>query len=383
MDLSFSPDQSRLIAEFRAWLQSEAPAEVPHRHPERFHVMLNWQRKLYRAGWLGRGWPAEYGGKGGEVVDQVIIANEIARAMAPSPAGLIGLTLVAPILLEHGSVEQKLRWVQPILSGDAIWCQGYSEPSAGSDLASLNTRAVLDDQGFVVNGQKVWTSFSMFADWCIALVRTDLEAAKHRGITILLIDMRSSGVEVRPLRQITGDAEFGEVFFSDVRVPRENILGGLNQGWPIAMRLLQHERGPYQLRRYAEISGFFSRMVEAVASGLLPAPQFDVEQRLGECEVLVRMLEAQTFAIVTRLHGGRLGVESSAEKLLTSETEQAVFGLALDLLGPAATVPATLGDPFAEWLNQYFHGRAGAIYSGTSQVQRNIIAQRMLGLPRT
>jgi alkylation response protein AidB-like acyl-CoA dehydrogenase len=382
MDLSFTPEQSRLIEKFRGWLAKEAPRQVPPRHPERFRAMLEWQRELYGAGWLGRGWPAAYGGEGGEVVEQVIIASELARAMAPSPAGMIGLTLVGPILLEHGTDDQKGRWVAPILSGEEIWCQGYSEPSAGSDLAALNTRAVVDDAGFIVTGQKVWTSFSMFADWCIALVRTDPSAPKHRGITILLVDMRSPGIEVRPLRQITGDAEFGEVFFTDVRVPRENMLGDLNQGWPIAMRLLEHERGPFQLRRFAEISGFLSRIIEAVAHGDLPRPAFDVEQRIGEGEVLVRMLEAQTFAIVTRLLEGRLGVESSAEKLLTTEVEQAVFGLALDLLGPAASAPGAVGEPFAEWLNEYFYGRAGAIYSGTSQIQRNIVAQRMLGLPR-
>lgn len=380
MDLEYTPAQQDLLQRFRSWLAGNAPKSLPPRGPERFAALREWQTRLYDNGWLGRGWPEAYGGAGGEPLDRLLIAEELARQRAPNPAGVVGLTMVAPILLEYGTEQQKARFIQPILSGQEIWCQGYSEPSSGSDLASLTTRAELVDDFFVVNGQKVWTSFAAYASWCIALVRTDPEAPRHRGLSLLAVDMRSSGLDIRPLGQMTGDAEFAEVFFDSVRVPRANLFGDLNAGWSVAVRLLEHERGPTIARRLAEISGFVSMMSDFVGQRGEVGP--DIEQRFGECEMLVRVVEAESHVIMTRLSSGEIGVESSVAKLLLTDCEQRVFGLALDLLGPEATTPSELGERFADWTNEYFHARAASIYSGTSQIQRNIIAQRLLGLPR-
>src|SRR5216110_3140673 len=248
MDLTYTPDELAFQREVRAWLERNVPRRqrderpVEFGDPRRIAEAKAWQRKVHEAGYLALAWPREYGGQGADVMRQTIVNEEMVRARAPGLIGLLGISMVGPTLIQHGSEEQRRRHLPSILTAEEIWCQGYSEPGAGSDLASLRTRAELRGDEFVVNGQKVWTSNAQFADWMFCLVRTDPEAPKHRGISYLLIDMRTRGITVRPLVQMTGDAGFNEVFFEDVRVPRANLVGQLNAGWQVANATLAHER---------------------------------------------------------------------------------------------------------------------------------------------
>src|ERR1043166_385475 len=247
MDLSFTPEQEAFRKQVRAWIKTHLPkrdrdAPAEYGDPKRLRAMKDWQRKLYEAGYVAMGWPKAYGGQDADVVHQTIVNEELLLARAPGLIGLMGLQMVGPTLIQFGTEEQRRRYLPKILTAEEIWCQGYSEPGSGSDLASLKTRADLMGDEFIVNGQKVWTSNAQFADWMFCLVRTDPTAPKHRGISYLLIDMQSPGITVRPLIQMTGDAGFNEVFFEDVRVPRENLVGELNQGWLVANATLAHER---------------------------------------------------------------------------------------------------------------------------------------------
>src|SRR5215468_4046436 len=241
MDFSYSPAEERFRSELRTWLQTNPPGPEPENLDAWIAYGKAWQRKLYEAGWCGVHWPKAYGGRGATVLEQIIFQEEMAQARTPLLINLAGLTMGGPVLIAHGTEEQKHRHLQSILAAEEIWCQGFSEPNAGSDLAALKTRAVLEGDSFVVNGQKVWTSFARYADWCMLLVRTDPDAPKHRGITFLLADLHSPGVTVRPLKQISGDEDFNEVFFDNVRVPRQNVIGAVNGGWEIAITTLMHE----------------------------------------------------------------------------------------------------------------------------------------------
>src|SRR5438477_2317419 len=248
MDLSYSPEEHAFQREVRGWLARNMPKREPDERPLDFHDPRRiargkgWQRKLYEAGYVAMGWPRDYGGQGADVMRQTIVNEEMVRARAPGLIGLMGIQMVGPTLIHHGTEEQRQRYLPKILTAEEIWCQGYSEPGAGSDLASLRTRAELVGDEFIVNGQKVWTSNAQFSDWMFCLVRTDPEAPKHRGISYILIDMKTPGIAVRPLIQMTGDAGFNEVFFEDVRVPRANLVGELNQGWMVANATLFYER---------------------------------------------------------------------------------------------------------------------------------------------
>src|SRR5581483_5080393 len=249
MDFSYTPAEECFRAELRAWLAANPPGPEPEDLDAWVRYGKAWQKKLHAAGWCGVAWPRAYGGRGATLLEQVIFQEEMARARAPMLINLAGLTMAGPVLIAHGTDEQKRRYLQPILSADEIWCQGFSEPGAGSDLAGLRTRAVVDRDDFVVSGQKVWTSFARDADWCMLLVRTDFEAPKHKGITFLLVDMHSPGVGVRPLRQMNGAEDFNEVFFDEVRVPRANVVGKVNGGWDIAITCLMHERATLTFSR--------------------------------------------------------------------------------------------------------------------------------------
>ncbi|HSE98293.1 MAG TPA: acyl-CoA dehydrogenase family protein, partial [Blastocatellia bacterium] len=250
MDLNLTPDEQRFRDEFRAWLGANIPegwariqAHAHESSQERFDFLRAWQKNMYEAGWVGIHWPKDYGGRGATLIEQTIFIEEMARAGAPPLINVLGLSLLGPTLIAYGTEQQKKRFLANILSADEIWCQGYSEPNAGSDLASLRTEAVRDGDHFVVNGQKTWTSFGHYADWCFGVVRTDPEAPKHKGLTYMLIDMHSPGVKVRPLKQMTGESEFNEVFFENVRVPAENVVGQVNDGWNISIATLMFERG--------------------------------------------------------------------------------------------------------------------------------------------
>jgi alkylation response protein AidB-like acyl-CoA dehydrogenase len=389
MDLSFSPEEERFRSELRAWLEKHPPAPEPERLEEWVAYGKAWQRQLYAAGWCGIAWPQEYGGRGATLVEQVIFQEEMARAKAPMLINLAGLTMGGPVLIAHGTEAQKRRHLKSILSAEEIWCQGFSEPMAGSDLAALKTRAVLDGDAFVVNGQKVWTSFARYADWCMLLVRTDPDVPKHRGITFLLADMHSPGVTVRPLKQINGDEDFNEVFFEDVRVPRSNVVGQINGGWDIAITTLMHERATLTFSRQLQSRVALTDMIAFARSwqrnGRAAIRDPLIRQQLSQAVIDSTAIKVTAYRSLTKtLRGGVPGPEGSMEKLFWSEMYQRMLETALTVQGPYAQllkgcrrVPAN-----GQWPHLFLYSRGRTIAAGSSEIQRNIIAERVLGLPR-
>ncbi|NMH95940.1 acyl-CoA dehydrogenase family protein [Pseudonocardia acidicola] len=371
----------------RKWLAEAGIPGVPLDLEERFAVLRDWQRTLFDAGWMGLSWPCEAGGQGLSPRHQFVFAEELARAHAPAPIGLIGLDVVGPSINAFGTPEQRARFLPPLLSGEEIWCQGFSEPGSGSDLASLRTRAVRDGEDYVVDGQKVWTSWGAYADWCALLCRTDPAAApKHAGISYLLVDMTSPGITVRPIVQMTGDPEFCEVFFDGVRVPAANLLGEENGGWRIALDTLSRERGNYTMRRRVEIEWMLADAVaqlRAIPESRRADPR--VAEEIGKADLALRVLEAQTRRTLDRLTADT-GADplDSIDKLVLNDTEQAVCAAIAELLGPFRVAPGTspLGLDAGRWVHDHYYSRAASIYGGTAQIQRNIVAERLLGLPR-
>jgi alkylation response protein AidB-like acyl-CoA dehydrogenase len=384
MDLSYTPEEERFRSELRAWLERNPPPAEPDELSAWVATGKAWQRKLWEAGWCGIAWPAEYGGRGASLIQQIIFMEEMARAKAPQLINLAGLTMGGPVLIAHGTEAQKQRHLQKILAADEIWCQGFSEPNAGSDLAALRTQAVVDGDHFVVTGQKVWTSFARYADWCMALVRTDPQAPKHKGITFLLIDMHSPGVTVRPLRQISGDEDFNELFFDEVRVPRANVVGAVNQGWDIAITCLMHERQTLTFQRQLQSRVALDDMLaSARARGTTKDPL--ARQALAQSVIESRAMQYTAYRNLTAaLRGGVPGPEGSIEKLFWSEMYQRQLETALALIGPYAQLMD--GSPHAvddgRWPHLFLYSRGRTIAAGTSEVQRNIIAERVLKLPR-
>ena len=394
MDFQLSPEDTAFRDEVRSWLadhreQIEWTRQVDWEDGgEAFERYRAWERTLFEAGLGAVHWPTEYGGRGASLVQQAILTDEYVRAQGPDRINRLGLGLLGPTLMVYGTDEQKNRHLSRILACEEIWCQGFSEPNAGSDLASLSTRAVRDGDDFVVNGQKIWTSLGRFGDWIFTLVRTDPQAPKHKGITFLLIDMHSPGVEVRPLVQINGDARFAEVFFTDVRVPAANVVGAVDDGWKVAMTTLGFERGtglgsPAAFRRIlGDVIDLTRR--ERRYDGVA-ADDPDVRRRVAQLFVETRVFELNVQRTLTRLaKGGTLGPEASLTKLYWSEMETRLDELAVDVLGPRGELAK--GSPDAErnggWYDDYLYARASMIDAGTSEVQKNIIAQRVLGLPR-
>ncbi len=390
MDLNLTPQALAFQEELRRWLEANLrrPWREELRDPSASEDSLmefrrEWQRKLYQAGYLGMGWPEEWGGRGATEVEKSIFEAELARADAPPILNILGIGLLGPALIHHGSEAQRRRFLPPMLSGDEIWCQGFSEPGAGSDLASLKTSAALDGDHFVLNGQKVWTTFGPWADWIFVLCRTDPKD-RYGGISFVLCKLDTPGVTVRPLRQMTGESEFGEVFFEDARVPREHLVGKIGEGWRIAMTVLAYERGASSLA----YSQRFARDLRRLASTLQEhgrlagSAREKVARLLVENEVMrangVRMLA--TFA-----EGKAPGTESSLEKIFWSEFDQRFRETAIDLLGPGGQLLRSSpgANPDVDWAREFLWSRAGTIYSGSSEVQRNIIAKRVLGLPQT
>jgi alkylation response protein AidB-like acyl-CoA dehydrogenase len=389
MDLSYSPDEERFRSELRSWLAQNPPGPEPEDLADWVGYGKAWQRRLYEAGWCGIAWPKEYGGRGATLIEQVIFQEEMALARAPMLINLAGLTMGGPVLIAHGTEEQKRRHLKSILSASEIWCQGFSEPNAGSDLAALKTRAVLDGDDFVVNGQKVWTSFARYADWCMLLVRTDPDAPKHRGITFLLADMHGPGVTVRPLKQISGADDFNEVFFEDVRVPRANVIGQINGGWEIAITTLMHERATLTFSRQLQ-----SRV--ALRDTIAFARRWPCNEAPAAARPLIRQQLAQAIiedaairytayrSLTKILRGGVPGPEGSIEKLFWSEMYQRQLEAVLALEGPYAqlTKGSARAPADGHWPDLYLYSRGRTIAAGTSEIQRSIIAERVLGLPR-
>jgi alkylation response protein AidB-like acyl-CoA dehydrogenase len=391
VDFADSPADARFRTELRAWLAANLPARgerVPHDDTslaDEFAFLRAWQRRLFDAGYVGLLWPREYGGRGAPPTQQAILNAELARVRAPQLLNRVGINNVGPTLIAHGTEDLKQRLLRPILTGDEIWCQLFSEPNAGSDLAAVRTRAERDGDDFRVTGQKVWTSYAQFARWAILLARTDAALPKHQGLTYFLLDMERPGITIRPLRQITGSTEFSEVFLDAVPVSRAHVIGSVNQGWGIAMTTLAHERGTgfaFKEQVLARIA-----LEEAVAlarrTGRSDDPVVRQEVARGWIDVeVMRLMNARTLTRLAR--GDEPGPESSLVKLFWASLTQRLHDLALGVGGPQAQLTAGSAHALDEgrWPLAFLWSRVGAIAGGTSEVQANIIAQRLLGLPK-
>jgi alkylation response protein AidB-like acyl-CoA dehydrogenase len=375
----------------RGWLVEHLPWTYGQGLPPRFEdlssevaFLREWQGSLAAGRWVGVAWPSEYGGRGAGPVEHFIVQEELARARAPEMVGRIGINLAGPTLLAHGTPAQKERWLGRILSASDLWCQLFSEPGAGSDLASVSTRAVAVDGGWVLNGQKVWTSYAQFADWGVCLARTDPAAPKHKGISYLVVDMHAPGVSVRPLVQLTGEAEFNEVFLTDVFVPESQLIGPEHEGWRVANSTLSHERGtnPRQLVIHIQL---LEELLRLAASG----GGFDdrrLRQRLAEAYVEVRLFQLHNLRSISRLAKGEdPGPEGSALKLYWSEMSKRMHATALDVVGAAAPLwkGASENPGDGNWQRSWLYYQASSIWAGTNEIQRNIIGERVLGLPRS
>ncbi len=390
MDFTDTTAEAAFRQEVREWLRAHLPDgwfERPDprpRDPRKAEELRRWwQRELYDGGWAGLAWPQDYGGRGATLVEQVIFNDEAAKARAPEPINAIGLHMAGPTIIAWGTEEQKARYLEPLLSGEEIWCQGFSEPGAGSDLGSLRTRAVREGDTYIVNGQKVWTSYGQIADFCILLTRTAPDAAKHAGLTYLIADMHDPGVEVRPLVQITGDPEFNEMFFTDAHVPVSNRLGQEGDGWKVAMTTLMHERGTMSFSLQVMSRMTLDSLIQLVRK-LGRADDPVVRQRLAGFQLDVEGLRITNMRALSTLLAGSPGPEGSAAKLVWERVQQGMGEFAMDLLGTAGQVsdgPSAVDD--GRWQYAYLRGRGHSIEAGTTEVLRNIIAERVLGLPRS
>jgi alkylation response protein AidB-like acyl-CoA dehydrogenase len=372
--------------ELRTWLQAHPPPAVDVAATEAdAEALREWQRALHADGWAAVHWPVEYGGRDAPITQVAIYNEEMAAIGAPQLLGRAGITLVGPTLMAHGTETQRRRWMPRILAGDDVWCQLFSEPDAGSDLASLTTRGVRTDGAYVVHGQKVWSSYARFASWGIALVRTDPHARSHEGISMLAIPMDAEGVEIRPLRQITGESEFSEVFLDGVEVPVENVIGPEHAGWRVASTTLGNERGGTFIWKQQVLcqTAIKDLVARCAARGAALDPR--VRQRLAQAWMEVEIFRLHNARTLTRLaRGDELGAESSIVKLWWAGMSQRLHEVAIDALGPDALLGA--GDPHAlddgRWMLGLLATRANSIMGGTSEIQRNIIGERILGLPR-
>jgi len=382
MDLTFSEPELAFRDELRAWLADHSPP--PTTEPEadedaHYAWRRDFQCELAQDGWAAVHWPPEYGGRGATLTQSAIFFEELGRSGAPLPANVLGLLLAGPTIMTWGTPQQKERYLTPILTAEEIWCQGFSEPDAGSDLANVKTRAVKDpahpDQ-WVVTGQKVWTSAAQYSKWCMLVARTDTEAAKHKGLTYFLMDMEQEGVQVRPLRQITGESEFNELFIDGARIPDENVLGGVGNGWKVALTTLMNERAGLAFFLQVRMRQTLDRLIQEVAArGLLDDPV--VADRLGEIHLKAEVLRLTAYRGLTAIEKyGQPGPEGSLTKWMWSETNQQLTQLAADLLGPSALQAG------GRWSYELLRARGNSIEGGTTEVLKNIVAERVLGLPK-
>jgi alkylation response protein AidB-like acyl-CoA dehydrogenase len=387
MDFAFSEKELAFAAEARAWLAATLPAAWRRDHcwtraddPMWKTIARDWQRMLYDGGWIAISWPREHGGRGATVIERWLFEEELDRAGAPYPPGSANVDMIGQAILLHGTEAQKTRFLERLLSGAEWWCQGFSEPGAGSDLGGLRCRGERDGDVYVVNGQKVWTSHAEVADWCFLLCRTELEQPKHKGISLLLVDMKTPGISVAPLKQMTGETEFCEVFFEDVRVPDDLMIGPPGAGWQIAMGILQHERGPvWTFTFQRKIRRSLNDLVRRARThpGSKGLGDSLVRQKLAQSYIEVELLKLMGYRSLTHmLRTGHPGPESSLEKIIGSETDQRLQEFAMSLFGSHALLED------AGLLRDYMYSRSETIMGGTSEIQRNVIAQRILGLPR-
>jgi alkylation response protein AidB-like acyl-CoA dehydrogenase len=376
MDLTLTSEEQAFRDEVRAWLGENHPGPEPDGEEARFEFRRAWQRKLHDAGWAGISWPKEYGGRGATLIEQAIFSEEMVRAKAPSPANVLGLVMGGPVVIAHGTEQQKERFLEPILSGEEIWCQGFSEPESGSDLASLKTKAIRDNGGWRVTGQKVWTTYAHEAKWCMLLARSEPNAPKHKGLTYFICDMEQDEIEVRPLRQITGEAEFNEIFLEGAVVPDENLVGGEGNGWNVAITTLMHERAGLGAASAITLRRELDELTALINErGLADDPV--IRQRIAELKIGVEALRLGALrALTQQMKVGIPGPEGSLAKWQWAMVNQTLTELAVDVLGPDALRPDS------EWAYRFLRARANSIEGGTTEVMKNIIAERVLGLPR-
>ena len=378
MDLTFSESEIAFRDELRAWFDANDPGAEPAGDEDRRYAWRrDFQRRLADGGWAAVHWPREYGGRGATLTESAIFFEELGRSGAPLPANVLGLLLAGPTIMTWGTEQQKDRYLPPILTADEIWCQGFSEPDAGSDLASLQTRAVRDGDGWSITGQKVWTSAAQYSKWCMLVARSDADAPKHKGLTYFLMDMEQDGVQIRPLRQITGEPEFNELFLDGARVPDENVLGGVGNGWKVALTTLMNERAGLgfflQVRLRQLLDGLID---EAGREGLLEDPV--VADRLGELHLRTEIVRLTAYRGLTAIEKyGQPGPEGSLTKWMWSDTNQRLTQLAADLLGPRALRAE------GPWAYELLRARGNSIEGGTTEVLKNIVAERVLGLPKS
>ena len=391
MDFADSPAEAAFRAELRAWLAAHLPehrATYPPSddeltlHPDKsFDACRAWHRRMHAGGWVGLRWQREYGGRGASLTEQLIFAEELIAAGAPPGVNTIGLGMVAPAIMVHGTPEQRTRWLRPILAADEIWCQGFSEPNAGSDLANISTRAVLDGDHFVVTGQKVWTSNAHRSDYCILLARSDPGSERHRGLVCLLVNMHAPGITIRPLRQLTGDSEFNEVFFDGARVPASGLVGTLHRGWDVAVTILMYER--QSIGGMVNLHLFIDRVLALARRQRAGDPV--LRQRLADLVIAGRALQLTNLRYVTREAAGiPVGAEGSVLKLTFTDAYKQMAEIAAAILGPYSQLWSGNGwaPEDGRWAFQSLFAHRFGIAGGTDQIQRNIIGDRLLGLPR-
>ncbi len=396
MDFDFTSEQQTFRRQVREWLTRHVPADLKGRgfastRADRDQVerLRGWQRELHKAGYVGIDWPHEYGGRGASLVEQIILYEEMSRSEAPQPLNRGGLSMLGPTLMEHGTPVQRERHLAKILTADEIWCQGFSEPNAGSDLANLQTRAALDGDHYVLNGQKVWTSMAHVSEWGFFLVRTDPAAPKHKGITFLLVDMKTPGITLRPLRQITGEAEFNEVFLENVRVPASNVVGKVNEGWKVAITTLAQERDVLTMIRHISLRTALERLIglarRTKKNGHTAADDPVLRQKIAKLCTDERILQLNGYRSLTRiLKGQPPGPEGSTSKLFWSEVDQELAEIATQVIGPYSQISGSSqwAPDEGQWEFYCLLARGSGIRAGTSEILRNILGERVLGLPK-
>jgi alkylation response protein AidB-like acyl-CoA dehydrogenase len=391
MNFDFTEQDEAFRKEVRVWLERNLPDDLRGKAfaASRADVgevrrLRAWQKTMAEAGYVGMDGPVEFGGRGAPITEMVILYQEMARAESPQIVNRGGVSMLGPTLMKLGTPAQQKRFLPRILTADDLWCQGFSEPNAGSDLANLQTRAVQDGDDFLVNGQKVWTSMGHVADWCFLLVRTDPTGAKHKGISFLLVDMKTPGITVRPLRQITGEAEFNETFFDNVRVPKENLVGKLNEGWSVAITTLAYERDLLTFVRHISLRNALHRLVKLTRSrGRHTDPV--VRQKIADLWIGEQALQLNGYRSLTKiLRGGAPGPEGSTSKLFWSQLDQELALAATQIIGPYSQIAE--GSPWApddgQWQFYELLARGSGIRAGTTEILRNILGERVLGLPK-
>jgi len=391
VDLSFTPSELAFREEVRAWLAANPsdtdPELFSHDLETRVAAGRRWQRRMCDAGWVGVGWPREHGGRGATLTEEIVFHQEVARAGAPELVNVVGINMLGPLLIQYGRPDQKERFLPGILNGDDIWCLGMSEPGAGSDLASLKTRAVLDGDEFVISGEKIWSSYASYSSYCFLVVRTDAELPRHRGISCLALPMNTPGIQVRPLVQLHGDKEFCQLFFDQVRVPKDALIGELNRGWEVVLATLHHERTTYALSHQVVLKQYVTGMLEAARQaqeqGRSGISDPVTRQKIAQAMIEVDVLGHYSLKRIGDIQKRGLGAESSVDKLYWTEMNQRLQDTAMGILGPYSQVTE------GEWavadgrpIHAFLHSKADTIYSGTSEIQRNTIADLILGLPR-